>query len=107
AFSTMISWSYYGLVAWVYLVGDSRAKVQSFNAVFCIFVALGCMIQLEAVLDFSDALVFLICVPNLFGLYVLAPVVRRRLKRYELARESSPDSPPDTPDSPPESPVTK
>ncbi|MCP4004786.1 MAG: alanine:cation symporter family protein, partial [bacterium] len=47
AFSTMISWSYYGLVAWVYLVGDSRAKVQSFNAVFCIFVALGCMIQLE------------------------------------------------------------
>ena len=53
-----------------------------FKVIFCLFVVLGCTIQLEAVLDFSDALVFLICVPNLIGLYVLAPVVQRRLDAY-------------------------
>ena len=45
----------------------------------------GGAIELEAVLDFSDALVFLICVPNLVGLYVLAPVVRARLRAYSDA----------------------
>jgi AGCS family alanine or glycine:cation symporter len=45
-------------------------------------VALGCSIQLNAVLEFSDALVFLICVPNIIGLYLLAPQVRGELRRY-------------------------
>ena len=82
ALSTMVSWSYYGLKGWTYLVGEGTGKTHAFNFVFCAFVALGCTIQLDAVLDFSDALVFLICVPNLFGLYVLAPVVQKRLDRY-------------------------
>ena len=38
------------------------------------------MIQLDAVLDFSDALVFVIALPNILGLYVLAPVVKKELK---------------------------
>jgi AGCS family alanine or glycine:cation symporter len=84
AFSTMIAWSYYGLKGWTYLVGESRRASLGFNAVFCFFVALGCTIELGPILDFSDAMVFLICVPNLFGLYVLAPVVRARLDNYSL-----------------------
>ena len=71
---------------WTYLVGESRRADMGFNGVFCGFVVLGCMLQLDAVLAFSDALVFLICVPNLLGLYVLAPVVRQRLDRYEPPR---------------------
>ncbi len=82
ALSTMLAWSYYGLKGWTYLVGENRRAEIGFNAVFCAFVALGCMIRLDAVLDFSDALVFLICVPNLIGLYVLAPVVAKRLREY-------------------------
>ncbi len=82
ALSTMVSWSYYGLKGWTYLVGEGRRAENSFKAVFCLFVALGCMLQLEAILDFSDALVFLICIPNLLGLYVLAPVVQARLQNY-------------------------
>ena len=82
AFSTMISWSYYGLKGWTYLVGESRQADIGFKLVFCIFVALGCMIQLNAVLDFSDALVFVICVPNILGLYILAPMVKRELNSY-------------------------
>lgn len=87
ALSTMVSWSYYGLKGWTYLAGSGRAASLGFNAVFCVFVALGCTIQLEAVLDFSDALVFLICVPNILGLYVLAPVVVARLKDYPYGRD--------------------
>jgi AGCS family alanine or glycine:cation symporter len=83
AFSTMIAWSYYGLKGWTYLVGESRIADLGFKAVFCLFVVLGCSIQLSAVLDFSDALVFLICVPNILGLYILAPALKRRLGRYQ------------------------
>ena len=78
----MVSWSYYGLKGWTYLVGESRLADLGFKAMFCFFVALGCMIELSAVLDFSDALVFVICVPNILGLYLLAPVVKRDLRSY-------------------------
>ncbi len=89
ALSTMISWSYYGQKGWTYLVGTSRRSERSFDFVFCIFVALGCSVQLDAVIDLSDALVFLICVPNLLGLYLLTPVVARELRRYSESRASS------------------
>jgi AGCS family alanine or glycine:cation symporter len=82
ALSTMIAWSYYGLKGWTYLVGQSPRSEAIFNAVFCLFVALGCSIQLDAILDFSDALVFVICVPNILGLYLLMPVVKRELAGY-------------------------
>lgn len=82
AFSTMIAWAYYGLKGWTYLVGENAIAANGFKLFFCLVVAVGSSIQLGAVLDFSDALVFLICVPNIFGLYLLAPVVRRELRRY-------------------------
>ncbi len=82
AFSTMIAWSYYGLKGWTYLVGEGRGADAGFKLVFCLFVVIGSSIELGAILDFSDAMVFLICVPNIIGLYVLAPVVRRELARH-------------------------
>ncbi|MEE3331534.1 MAG: alanine/glycine:cation symporter family protein [Myxococcota bacterium] len=91
ALSTMISWSYYGLKGWSYLVSGSdgttsRNLERAFQAVFCAFVALGCMIKLDSVLDFSDALVFVICIPNIIGLYILAPEVKRELDEYRASR---------------------
>ncbi len=80
AFSTMISWSYYGLKGWTYLFGENKQVV--YKVIFCIFVALGCMVQLGPILDISDALVFLICVPNIFGLYLLSPIVKREMESY-------------------------
>jgi AGCS family alanine or glycine:cation symporter len=82
AFSTSISWSYYGLKGWTYLFGEGRFTEIVFKAVFCAFIALGCMIQLTAVLDFSDAMVFLIAVPNIIGLYLYAPEVKREVNDY-------------------------
>ena len=82
AFSTMLSWSYYGLKGWTYLVGEGRKRALAFNAAFCVFVALGSMVELQAILDFSDAMVFVLCVPNILGMIVLAPVVERHLVQY-------------------------
>ncbi|MBH98183.1 MAG: alanine glycine permease [Rhodospirillaceae bacterium] len=83
AFSTMIAWSYYGLKGWTYLVGESRSADLSFKTVYCIFIIIGCSIQLNAILDFSDALVFFICIPNILGLYILAPVLKEKLNDYD------------------------
>ena len=82
AFSTMIAWAYYGLKGWTYLVGESRLADISFKTVFCLFIVLGCSIELGSVLDFSDALVFVICVPNILGLYLLTPTLKRHLDSY-------------------------
>ncbi|MEM1141250.1 MAG: alanine/glycine:cation symporter family protein [Pseudomonadota bacterium] len=91
AFSTSISWSYYGLKGWTYLVGEGQVMQGLFKIVFCAFLALGCMIQLTAVLDFSDAMVFLIAIPNILGLYFFAPEVKKDVREYllELKRRRS------------------
>jgi AGCS family alanine or glycine:cation symporter len=92
AFSTLLSWSYYGLKGWTYILGESTKVELVFKTIFCLFAALGCMIQLDAVLDFSDALVFVIALPNIFGLYILAPIIKQELKSY-LERVNNGDIP--------------
>ena len=88
AFSTMISWSYYGLKGWTYLFGEGATGQTVYKILFCAFVALGCVVQLGPILDISDALVFLICVPNILGLYFLAPIVKREMESYFARIES-------------------
>jgi AGCS family alanine or glycine:cation symporter len=88
AFSTMISWSYYGLKGWTYMFGESERGQTVYKIIFCAFVALGCIVQLGPILDISDALVFLICVPNIIGLYFLAPIVKREMISYFARIES-------------------
>ncbi len=82
AFSTMISWSYYGVKASTYLFGHSRTVVMSYNLVFLLFIILGCQVNLASVLGFSDAMIFMMSIPNVIGLYLLAPVVKGELGRY-------------------------
>ena len=65
AFSTILSWSYYGLKGWTYIIGESSIAENIFKVFFCIFIAIGCMVNLSAVLDFSDALIFLVALPNI------------------------------------------
>ncbi|MVO16536.1 alanine/glycine:cation symporter family protein [Parasedimentitalea huanghaiensis] len=88
AFSTMISWSYYGLKGWTYLFGEGQMGQTVYKVIFCAFVALGCIVQLGPILDISDALVFLICVPNILGLYFLAPIVRAEMEAYKAKLET-------------------
>ena len=82
AFSTMISWSYYGLKAFTYLASESQIGQVAFKLVFCGFIVLGSSIQLQSLIDLSDALVFVVAIPNLIGLYLLAPVIRQEISRY-------------------------
>jgi AGCS family alanine or glycine:cation symporter len=82
AFSTMISWSYYGYQAWTYLFGRSKITEYVYKLLFCIFVAVGAALSLGAVIDFSDAMIFAMMVPNMVGLFFLAPRVRDELKKY-------------------------
>lgn len=88
AFSTMISWSYYGLKGWTYLFGEGEMGQNGYKVLYCLFVVLGCVVQLGPILDISDALVFLICVPNILGLYFLAPIVKREMQSYMARLES-------------------
>ncbi len=95
AYSTMIAWSYYGLEGWMYLFGHSRLAKTTYNTIFCGSVALGCMTQLDAILDFSDAMIFAMALTNMAALYVLAPVVRREMDEYwerVRARDAARDS---------------
>ncbi len=82
AFSTMISWSYYGLKAWTYLFGEGKAKELVFKITFCIFVIIGAAANLGPVIDFSDAAIFAMAVVNISALYVLMPVVKELLNSY-------------------------
>ena len=82
AFSTMIAWAYYGLKAFTYLAGEGRLQDLGFKFFFCLFVVVGASVNLGAITDLSDALVFVVAIPNLVGLYLMAPIVRRELERY-------------------------
>ncbi len=82
AFSTMISWSYYGLQSWKYLFGRSKAADMSFKVMFCLFVVIGAAASLGSVLAFSDAMILAMVFPNMIGLLFLFPRVREELGRY-------------------------
>jgi len=82
AFSTMISWSYYGLKSWTFLFGDNKFTDTTYKLLFLVFVVIGSSMQLGAVIGFSDAMIFAMAFPNLLGCYFLLPVVKRELDEY-------------------------
>jgi AGCS family alanine or glycine:cation symporter len=82
AFSTMISWSYYGLQAWKYLFGRTKAVDLAYKIIFLVFTVLGAAVTLDAVIKFSDAMILALVFPNMIGLLFLFPVVKRELKKY-------------------------
>ena len=82
AFSTMISWSYYGLKAWTYLFGEGAVKELIFKIIFCVFIVIGAAASLGPVIDFSDAMLFSMAIVNIIALYFLMPIVKRELNSY-------------------------
>ncbi|PHQ68950.1 MAG: sodium:alanine symporter [Paracoccus sp.] len=82
AFSTMLSWSYYGLKAWTFLFGEGQTKELVFKVIFCVFTWIGAAASLGPVIDFSDAAIFAMAVVNIIALYVLMPVVKAEMNSY-------------------------
>jgi len=82
AFSTMISWSYYGMKATGYLFKDSKRAELGFKIAFCMFTVVGASLSLGPVIAFSDAMIFAMSIPNVIGLYILARVIKKEIFGY-------------------------
>ncbi len=80
AYSTMISWSYYGERAWEYLFG--LRSILAYRIIFVCFVFIGSVTALQSVLDFSDAMILGMAFPNIIGGIILSPQIKAVLKEY-------------------------
>ncbi len=89
AFSTMISWSYYGLQSWKYLFGKGKTADMVYKILFLLFVIIGAAATLDAVIKFSDAMILALVFPNMIGLFFLFPKVREEMTKYISAIKAS------------------
>lgn len=90
AFSTMVSWSYYGLKGFDYLFGaifekwfgNRKIAATVYRIIFLAAIVVGASSELGAVLAFSDMMILSMAIPNILGLLILAPEVKRDLNAY-------------------------
>ncbi len=80
AFSTMISWSYYGERAWTYVFGERYTLV--YRLMFIGFTVVASIVSLGSMLEFSDLLLLGMAFPNLLGVYILHSSVKKELNEY-------------------------
>jgi len=93
AYSTLIGWSYYGVKGFDFIFGGLFERVfgkriyaeKFYQVLFLMVIVVGTTTSLNAIIDFSDMLVLLMSVPNILGLYILAPVLKKEVKAYRLA----------------------
>ena len=85
AFSSMLSWSYYGLQSWKYLFGKSRNVDLAYKVLFLFFIVIGSAASLGAVIKFSDAMILAMVFPNMIGLIFLVKDVREEMNKYMAA----------------------
>src|SRR5690554_6808596 len=82
AFSTMTSWSYYGMRSWTCLFGRSKKGELVYTIMYLFFVVLGACASLGAVLSFADMMILAMSFPNISGLYILSPEIDADMKVY-------------------------
>ena len=90
AFSTIISWSYYGLKGFDYLFGawgeklfgSRRVSNLIFQLSFLLFVIIGASTDILTVMEFSDMMILAMAIPNIMGLFIMAPEIKRDLNNY-------------------------
>ena len=80
AFSTMISWSYYGDRCAEYLFGIDSVKV--YRLIYTGFIYLGAVLTLETVWAYGDLALGLMSAPNLIAIFLLTRSVRRETDEY-------------------------
>tara|TARA_Y100001936_G_scaffold238465_1_gene270323 strand:+ start:5535 stop:6989 length:1455 start_codon:yes stop_codon:yes gene_type:complete len=82
AYSTIITWYYYGEKCLAFLFGEKKLITLSFKILFCSFVIFGAASELGNVIRFSDAMMLSLAIPNIIGLYILAPEIKKDLIEY-------------------------
>ncbi len=81
-YSTMISYAYYGERAAMYLFGNNKTVSTVYKFIFILATPIGTIVSFSRLADFSDAVYFLMAIPNVIGMYLLAPVVKRELADF-------------------------
>jgi alanine or glycine:cation symporter, AGCS family len=92
-YSTLIGWSYYGVKGFDFLFGDLSMRFtnkriyaeKTYQMLFLLMIIVGTTTSLTAIIDFSDMLVLAMSVPNIIGLYMLAPVLKKDVKIYQAS----------------------
>ncbi|AOG29449.1 alanine/glycine:cation symporter family protein [Cutibacterium avidum] len=82
AFSTMLSYSFYGKKAVGFLFGNSATAERIYNGIFLLLLVVGAATNMASILALADAMLFLMAVPNVIGMYFLARVVAREIKGH-------------------------
>ena len=80
AFSTIISWSYYGERCFTYLFSEKYSNV--YKVLLCVVVFLGAITTSTNVLEFGDLMILGMAFPNIMGVYFLVPRVKQELNDY-------------------------
>jgi len=82
AYSTMITWSYYGVKSVTFLFGERDWVELVYKLFFCVCIVIGASTQLDSIILFTDAMIFSMGIPNIIGMFLLAGVIRREVKAY-------------------------
>ena len=82
AYTTMLTWSYYGVKCWTYLAGESYWADLGYKLVYCLLLSTGAVVSMNATLEFADAMFFAMAIPNVITLYILGPQVKREIEGY-------------------------
>ncbi|HXI86829.1 MAG TPA: alanine/glycine:cation symporter family protein [Parvularculaceae bacterium] len=92
AFTTMVSWAFYGSQAAAYLFGPSKTVDIVYKIGLCVLLSTGAAVSLSAVINFIDSMLFGMCIPNIIALYLLLPELKRDVRAYEAKYLKSPET---------------
>ncbi|HBR69838.1 MAG TPA: alanine glycine permease, partial [Rhodospirillaceae bacterium] len=82
AYSTLITWAYYGQKGLTYIFGEKPWLEMAYKIFFCGCVVIGTSANFDNIVSFTDAMILSLAFPNIVGLYMLAPEIKRDLKDY-------------------------
>ncbi len=82
ALSTLISWAYYGQKAWTFLLGEGKKRVLLFNIIYCAFIVIGSCLNVQSIINITDAMMLAMSIPNLITIYILAPEIKKAMHDY-------------------------
>jgi AGCS family alanine or glycine:cation symporter len=80
AYSTCVSWSYYGERCFVWLFGQKSSLIYKF--LFLGFTLLGSIVKPVNILEFSDMMILTMAIPNLLGVFILSNEIYKHLQIY-------------------------
>lgn len=81
AYSTVITYGYYGASAFRYIFGKANIKIYYF--IYCVFLFIsGGLLNLNTIIGITDSITLAMCLPNIIGLYLLGKVLKKEINIY-------------------------